>query len=66
MNFFNRILLLFTVVLIVTSCSSKKMLYVHNSDLTEFEITEDYDLRIKKDDQLSIIVNSKEIGRAHV
>lgn len=50
-----------TLSLFLSSCSSKKLAYLNNADVnTVIEITENYDLKIKKDDQLSIIVNSRE------
>ena len=55
-----RYSLLFLIILL-SSCSSKKLVYMNESqNLGEIDIVENYDLKIKKDDQLSIIVNSKE------
>ena len=60
MNHFRK-LLLFIGIIILASCSSKKIIYMHDAEkLGAIDILENYDLKIKKDDQLSIIVNSKE------
>lgn len=53
--------LLFLLTFLLASCSSKKLVYMYEAqNLGEIDIVENYDLKIKKDDQLSIIVNSKE------
>ena len=58
---FRHLLLLLLVALVFSSCSSKKLVYFYDAqNLGAIEVNQSYDLKIKKDDQLSIIVNSKE------
>ena len=58
---FRHLLLLLIVAMTLSSCSSKKLVYFYDAqNLKDVNVVQSYDLKIKKDDQLSIIVNSKE------